>query len=57
MLDGVDIDYQDSLALWRGLGEQWLIDFTSKLKTLLPNHIIVHTAHAAYFIGQHIYKN
>ena len=34
-----------------------MIDFTKKLKSLLPNHLIVHTVNAAYFVGQHIYAN
>ena len=56
-LDGVDIDYQDSLAFYYQQGESWMIDFTKKLKSLLPNHLIVHTVNAAYFVGQHIYAN
>ena len=55
--DGVDIDYQDSFAFRNGKGEQWLINFTNKLKNLLPTHLIVHTASAAYFVGQHIWTN
>ena len=56
-LDGVDIDYQDNAAFIIGKGEKWLIDFTTKLRSLLPNHLIVHTVNSAYFVGQPIFPN
>jgi chitinase len=56
-LDGVDIDYQDSIAFSNGIGEQWLLNFMTKLRSLLPNFLIVHTVNAGYFVGKPIFKN
>lgn len=39
-----------------GKGEQWLIDFTKKLREILPKHIITHAPQAPYFKKQY-YKN
>jgi hypothetical protein len=48
-LDGVDIDWEDNGAMDAGTGEAWLIAFTTKLRQLLPDHIITHTPQAPYF--------
>lgn len=48
-LDGVDIDWEDNSAMEAGKGEQWLIDFTKKLREILPTHIITHAPQAPYF--------
>jgi hypothetical protein len=50
-LDGVEVDYQDNPAFANGSAEQWLVAFTAKLRSLLPNLLIVHTVSAAYFVG------
>lgn len=48
-LDGVDIDWEDNDAMEAGKGEDWLITFHKKLRSLLPNHIITHAPQAPYF--------
>jgi hypothetical protein len=48
-LDGVDIDWEDNLAMEAGTGEAWLITFSKELRRLLPNHIISHAPQAPYF--------
>lgn len=55
-LDGVDIDWEDNAAMEAGTGEQWLITFQTKLRSLLPNHLITHAPQAPYF-KQEYYKN
>ena len=47
--DGVDIDYEDNAAMENGSGVQWLIDFTTKLRSLLPGYIITHAPQGPYF--------
>jgi chitinase len=49
-LDGVDVDWEDSAAMERGTGEEWLITFTTILRQKLPNHIITHAPQAPYFV-------
>ena len=39
-----------------GTGEQWLITFTQKLRSMIPNHIITHAPQAPYFSTEK-YKN
>lgn len=56
-LDGVNIDYNDNYAFRTRTAEQWLTDFTTKLRELLPQSLIVHTVNAAYFVGQPTYPN
>ncbi len=57
-LDGVDIDWEDTAAFQRGTGEDWLITFTTVLRSLLPNAIITHAPQAPYFVGtSHYPKN
>jgi hypothetical protein len=48
-LDGVDIDWEDNAAMEAGKGEDWLISFQTKLRQLLPNHIITHAPQGPYF--------
>jgi hypothetical protein len=41
-----------------GKGEAWLIELTTVLRSLLPNHIITHAPQAPYFVGTtHYPKN
>ena len=56
-LDGVDVDYEDSLSFEssNGNGEQWLIDLTNQLRSKLPNSIITHSPKAPYFMGTQKY--
>jgi hypothetical protein len=56
-LDGVDIDWEDSAAFQYGIGEQWLITFTTALRSNLPNAIITHAPQAPYFAGTSVYPN
>jgi hypothetical protein len=41
--DGVEIDYKDLYTFEQGSAEKWLIDFTKRLRELLPSHKIIHT--------------
>lgn len=53
-LDGVDLDYEDSGAMERGTGENWLISITRRLRELLPKeqgYIITHAPQAPFFMG------
>lgn len=52
-LDGVDLDWEDNAAMEAGLGEQWLITFTKKLREMIPNHIITHAPQGPYFKDDH----
>lgn len=54
-LDGVDVDWEDTAAFQYGTGEQWLIDFTSTLRSSLPTAIITHAPQAPYFGGTSLY--
>jgi hypothetical protein len=36
----------------QGKAESWLIDFTKRLRQLLPNQTIIHLADANYFSAQ-----
>lgn len=47
--DGVEINYQDGYTFETGTAEQWLIDFTKRLRELLPNHKIIHTVDSLFF--------
>ena len=40
-----------------GKGEQWLIDFTIRLRQVLPNHIITHAPQGPYFRSEHYPNN
>ena len=51
-LDGVDVDFEDTESFEEGTGEQWLIDFTKKLRELLPNLLITHAPQATYFVEE-----
>jgi chitinase len=55
-LDGVDIDWEDNSAMEAGRGEEWLVRFTSQLRSDLPNHIITHAPQGPYFCKE-FYKN
>ena len=55
-LDGVDVDWEDNGAMEAGRGEEWLIAFTTRLRQILPNHIITHAPQAPYFCKER-YKN
>jgi len=55
ILDGVDIDWEDTPAFQNGTGEAWLITFTTTLRQLLPNAIITHSPQAPYFGGTALY--
>ena len=55
--DGVDIDFQDGRALLQGTAEQWIVDFTKKLRSLLPDTLLVHSVNAGYFTGQPTFRN
>lgn len=55
-MDGVDIDYEDNDAMNAGTAEKWLITFQTRLRQLLPNHIISHAPQAPYFKSEY-YKN
>ncbi|KAF8216500.1 glycoside hydrolase [Mycena galopus ATCC 62051] len=52
-LDGIDVDYEDFGAFDAGTGaaEQWLISFTTQLRTILPvgQYIITHAPVAPWF--------
>ncbi|KAJ7708680.1 glycoside hydrolase [Mycena rosella] len=52
-LDGIDVDYEDFNAFDAGDGsaEQWLISFTTQLRTILPlgQYIITHAPVAPWF--------
>ncbi|EPQ57162.1 glycoside hydrolase [Gloeophyllum trabeum ATCC 11539] len=52
-LDGIDVDYEDFDAINKGDGkaEQWLIDFTTQLRSQLPasDYIITHAPVAPWF--------
>ena len=56
-LDGVDVDWEDKDTLKTPViindkkyyGDDWLIEFTRKLRELLPNHIITHAPEAVLF--------
>ncbi|KAJ7504342.1 glycoside hydrolase family 18 protein [Mycena galericulata] len=52
-LDGVDVDYEDFPAFdgGTGSGENWLISFTTQLRTILPQgqYIITHAPVAPWF--------
>lgn len=54
-LDGVDIDWEDTAAFQSGVGEQWLITFTTVLRNSLPSAIITHAPQAPYFGGTSLY--
>ncbi|KAJ6515099.1 glycoside hydrolase family 18 protein [Mycena vitilis] len=53
-LDGIDVDYEDLGAFnaQDGKAEQWLIDFTTQLRTVLPqgDFIITHAPVAPWFV-------
>ena len=55
-LDGADIDYEDNGAMEAGKGEAWLITFTTKLRSLMPNKVITHAPQAPYFKEDHYQK-
>ena len=55
-LDGVDVNWEDTHAFVAGTGERWLIQFTQKLRSLLPSHIISHAPQAPYF-DERRYRN
>ncbi|KAJ7247665.1 glycoside hydrolase [Mycena haematopus] len=52
-LDGIDVDYEDFNAFDAGTGaaENWLISFTTQLRTILPqgSYIITHAPVAPWF--------
>jgi chitinase len=48
-LDGCDIDYEDNDAMEAGKGEDWLIKFTTKLRSIIPDKIITHAPQGPYF--------
>ncbi|KAJ7728956.1 glycoside hydrolase family 18 protein [Mycena maculata] len=52
-LDGVDVDYEDfpSFDSGTGAGEDWLISFTTQLRTILPvgQYIVTHAPVAPWF--------
>ncbi|KAM0750798.1 glycoside hydrolase [Meredithblackwellia eburnea MCA 4105] len=49
-LDGADIDYEDFSAMSAGTAEQWLITFTTQLRSQLPSpYIISHAPVAPWF--------
>ncbi|KAJ7640065.1 glycoside hydrolase family 18 protein [Mycena polygramma] len=49
-LDGIDIDYEDFDAMPGKGGEQWLIDFTTQLRSDLGNdYLITHAPIAGWF--------
>lgn len=52
ILDGVDIDWEDTAAFQSGIGEQWLITFTTTLRAELSDgKKITHAPQAPYFVG------
>ncbi|KAI0657980.1 glycoside hydrolase family 18 protein [Cubamyces menziesii] len=50
-LDGVDVDYEDFNAMDAGTAENWLISFTTQLRSQLPSgsYIITHAPVAPWF--------
>jgi len=58
-LDGVDLDWEDNVAMEAGTGEAWLITCTKELRKTLPvgQYIVSHAPQAPYFIGTAYYKN
>lgn len=48
-LDGVDVDFEDTNSFKKGVGEKWLIDFTRRLREILPGLLITHAPQAVYF--------
>ncbi|KAH3760346.1 glycoside hydrolase [Pelomyxa schiedti] len=54
--DGVDLDYEDNDAMNQGKGEDWVIQCTQTLRSLLPaTKIITHAPQAPYFMGTPTY--
>jgi chitinase len=51
-LDGVDVNWEDNHAMEAGTGEQWLITFTQRLRSKVPNHILTHCPQAPYFCAE-----
>lgn len=49
----MDIDWEDNAAMDAGTGENWIIEFTRRLRELLPDHIISHAPQAPYFSEDH----
>lgn len=50
LFDGVDIDWEDTPAFNKGVGEDWLITLTKELYRLLPaGSIITHAPQSPYF--------
>ena len=48
-LDGVDINFMDQQAFQKGIAEEWLVKFTTKLRGELPTKIISHSPYAHFF--------
>ena len=50
LFDGVDIDWEDTPAFQKGVGEDWLITLTKTLRNNLgPDAIITHAPQGPYF--------
>jgi len=45
-LDGLDLDYEDNAAMWKGTAEQWLIDCTIAARKVLPKSEGYYLTHA-----------
>jgi chitinase len=48
-LDGVDIDYEDTQALYGGTGATWVSELTRQLRNKLPDKFISHAPQEPYF--------
>ncbi|KAJ7469346.1 glycoside hydrolase family 18 protein [Mycena galericulata] len=49
-VDGIDVDYEDYMAMWNGTSEQWVIDFTTQLYNELGGeYLITHAPIAGWF--------
>lgn len=60
-VDGIDVDYEDTTAMNKGDGkaEQWIIDFTTALRTELPQgqYILTHAPMAPWMGTNPLWKS
>ncbi|KAJ6492689.1 glycoside hydrolase superfamily [Mycena vulgaris] len=54
-VDGVDVDYEDTVAMDGGIAEAWVISFTTQLRNKLPSptYILTHAPMAPWFSGSY----
>jgi hypothetical protein len=49
LFDGVNVEFYDTSSFSTDSGANWLIAFTTELRKLLPDAIIVHTSSVEHF--------